>query len=140
MRQGLLLFIFMLLAAHIFGQAREVQILQLAVDFTEQRKHPEAIKVCDKLTKLMPENEDVYYLRGINKYMMEDYEGAISDFDSVLMINPNHSDSYLYRAKSKKATKNYWGAMRDYNKAKDQNCSQTVTSLAGDMVKSIFGN
>jgi tetratricopeptide (TPR) repeat protein len=86
----------------------------------------------------MPENEDVYYLRGINKFLMNDYEGAISDFDSLLILNPNHSDGYLYRAKSKKAVKDYWGAMKDYNKAKDQNFSQTVTSLAGDVVKSLF--
>jgi tetratricopeptide (TPR) repeat protein len=140
MRKGFFVIFFIVLAATTYGQAREAEILQLAVDYTEQRKHPEAIKVCDKLSKLMPQNEDVYYLRGINKYMLEDYEGAIADFDSVLLINPNHSDSYLFRAKSKKANKNYWGAMRDYNKAKDQNFSQTVTSLAGDVVKSIFGN
>ncbi len=70
--------------------------------------------------------------------MINDYEGAILDFDSVLLLNPNYSDGYLYRAKSKKAMKNYWGAMKDYNKAKDQNFSQTLTSLTGDVVKSIF--
>jgi tetratricopeptide (TPR) repeat protein len=124
--------------AHVFGQAREAEFLRIAVNYTEDNKYPEAIKVCDKLVKLMPENEDVYYLRGINKFLMNDYEGAISDFDSLLILNPNHSDGYLYRAKSKKAVKDYWGAMKDYNKAKDQNFSQTVTSLAGDVVKSLF--
>ncbi len=138
MKQGLILVFFIYMSVSAFGQARETEFLRIAVDFTEDSKHPEAIKVCDKLTRLMPENEDVFYLRGINKYMMKDYDGAISDFDSVLIINPNYSDAYLYRAKSKKALKNYWGAMKDYNKAKNQNFSQTVTSLTGDVVKSVF--
>jgi tetratricopeptide (TPR) repeat protein len=138
MKQGLVLIYFICLFTQVFSQAREAEFLNIAIDFTEERKHIEAIKVCDKLTILMPDNEDVYYLRGINKYMLNDYKGAITDFDSLLMLNPNHSDAYLYRAKSKKAMKNYWGAMKDYNKAKNQNFSQTVTSLAGDIVKSVF--
>jgi len=138
MKQGLIIVFFFYIFTNVFGQAREAEFLRIAVDFTEENKHLEAIKVCDKLTKLMPESEDVYYLRGINKYMLNDYEGAILDFDSVLLLNPNYSDGYLYRAKSKKALKNYWGAMKDYNKAKDQNFSQTVTSLTGDVIKSVF--
>lgn len=138
MKQGLIFVFFICMLANVFSQTREAEFLRIAVDFTEENKHPEAIKVCDKLTRLIPDNDDVYYLRGINRYMMNDFEGAISDFDSVLILNPNYSDAYLYRAKSKKAMKNYWGAMKDYNKAKDQNFSQTVTSLTGDMIKSVF--
>lgn len=138
MKQGFVIVFFICLFTNVFGQAREAEFLSIAVDFTEDGKHLEAIKVCDKLTKLMPDNEDVYYLRGINKYMLSEYDEAISDFDTVLLLNSNYSDAYLYRAKSKKALKNYWGAMKDYNKAKDQNFSQTVTSLTGDVVKSVF--
>lgn len=138
MKQGFIFILFIMLVANLFGQAREMEFLQLAVDYTGQKKHPEAIKVCDKLTVLLPDNGDVYYLRGVNKYMMEDYEGAIADFDVLLMLIPNHSSGYLYRAKSKKAIKDYWGAMKDYNKAKDQDFPQTVTSLFGDAVKSFF--
>ena len=70
MKQGLVFVFFICMSANVFSQDREAEFLRIAVDFTEESKHLEAIKVCDKLTKLLPENEDVYYLRGINKYML----------------------------------------------------------------------
>ncbi len=114
------------------------EYLDFAIQYTEEQKHDEAIKVCDKLLELLPSNPDVFFLRGVNKYLKHDYEGAILDFDSTLTYNPNYSDAYLYRARSKKAIRDYWGALKDYNRAKDENFYSTVSSLAGDMIKSIF--
>lgn len=112
--------------------------LNIAIEFTETGKYDAAIKLCDKLEKLDPGNTDIFYLRGVNYYLLKNYEAAINDFNTVLKLSPDHSDAYLYRAKAKKANNNLMGAMRDYNKAKDGNFSQTVTSLAGDLIKSIF--
>lgn len=112
--------------------------LSYAISYTEEQKHDEAIKTCEKLLELLPSNPDIFYLRGVNYYLKNNYEDAITDFDSVIKINPNYSDAYLYRAKSKQALKQYWSALRDYNKAKDENFYSTLSSLAGDMVSSIF--
>lgn len=123
---------------YVSAQASMNDYLNIAIEFTETGKYDAAIKLCDKLEKLDPGNTDIFYLRGVNYYLLKNYEAAINDFNTVLKLSPDHSDAYLYRAKAKKANNNLMGAMRDYNKAKDGNFSQTVTSLAGDLIKSIF--
>lgn len=122
------------------GQVEVRDYIQVALDFTENNQNLEAVKLCNKLEKAAPENPDVFYLRGINKYILKEYDGAIQDFDKTLELNPDYSDAYLYRAKARKANKDYFGAMKDYNKAKDENFSQTVSSLAGDFIQSIFSS
>jgi len=124
----------------VIGQAGINDYLLQVIDFTEKNQNQEAIKLCNKLVKLYPDNPDVYFLRGINHYIIAEYEDAINDFDQTLEIDSEYPDAYLYRAKSKKSNKNYWSALRDYNKAKNENFSQTVTSLAGDAIRSIFGS
>lgn len=120
------------------AQADLKDYIQVVVEFTETNQNLEAIKLCDKLEKTYPKNPDIYYLRGINRYVLKEYDDAILDFDKTLELDPDYSDAYLYRAKVRKANKDYFGSMKDYNKAKDQNFSQTVTSLAGDMIRSLF--
>ena len=112
--------------------------LKVVIEFTENNQNLEAVKLCDKLVGLFPENADVYFLRGINKYLLEDYDGAIQDLDKTLSLNPDYPDAHLYRAKSKKASKDYIGALRDYSIAKDKNFTQTVSSLTGDALRSFF--
>ena len=133
-----LIFILLLNSAIAGGQAEIRDYLQVIVEFTENNQNLEAIKLCNKLEKSYPENPDVYYLRGINRYLLKDYEEAVKDFDKTLNLNPEYSDAYLYRAKARKAGKDYFGAFKDYNKAKDENFTNTVTSLAGDVIRSIF--
>ncbi len=137
-RFRILLTILLTQALSIFGQPGLEDYLKVAAGFTENRQHLEAISVCDKLIGAFPENPDVYFLRGINRYMQADFEGAVDDFDKTLELFPDYPEAYLYRAKARKANKDYMGAIRDYRKAKDYNFTQTVASLTGEMVKSIF--
>ena len=135
---------FFIILLFYFGGYNAIAQVELAdymlvvVDFTETNQNIEAVKLCDKLEKSYPENPDIYYLRGVNRYLLKDYDEAIRDFDKTLELKPDYSDAYLYRAKARKESKDYFGAMKDYNKAKDQNFSQTITSLAVDMIRSIF--
>ncbi len=122
------------------GQANISNYLKQVIEFTESNQNQEAIKLCDKLTKLYPENPDVYFLRGLNHYITKNYETAVSDFDKTLDINSDYPDAHLYRAKAKKANGKYFAAFRDYNKAKNQNFSQTVADLAGDFMRSVFAS
>jgi tetratricopeptide (TPR) repeat protein len=137
MKKTLLFYLLIFPLASAWAQTFN-EYLDYAIEYTEEKKHDEAIKVCNKLLETWPSNADIFFLRGVNKYLKSDYEGAIHDFDSTLSLNPNHSDAYLFRAKSKRALKDYWGAFRDLNKAKDENFYSTISSLAGDMVRSFF--
>ena len=134
------LIVLLIRAWSVSGQAGLQDYLQMAAGFTENNQNLEAIKLCDKLIVAYPENPDVFFLRGINRYVIKECEEAVKDFTRVLELDPNYPDAHLYRAKARKDCKDYFGAMRDYNRAKDKNFSQTVTSLAGDMIKSLFSN
>lgn len=138
--KGILSLVFVLLIRSLaFSSSADLDdYIKVIAGFTENKQNLEAVKLCDRLISSNPEAPDLYFLRGINRYFLEDYEGAVQDFDKTLELDPNYPDVYLYRAKAKKAGKNYFGAMRDYSKAKDRNFSQTVTSLAGDMFRSLF--
>ena len=139
-RHYILVLFALLLGPTLRGQASVQEYLQVAAGFTESRQHLEAVKVCDKLAATYPDNADVFFLRGINHFMLNDFQKAIADFTETLDLDPDYPDAHLYRAKARKANKDYLGALRDYNQAKDQNFSQTVTSLAGDMIRSLFSD
>jgi len=131
--------VIMVISFQLFARAQSpAEYLDFAIKYTEEQKYDEAIKVCNKLLKMLPSNPDIFYLRGVNYFLKSDYETAIINFDSAININSGFSDAYLYRAKSKRALKNYWGALRDYNRAKNENFYSTISSLAGDVIKSIF--
>ena len=60
---------------------------------------------------------DDYYNKGISKFNIKDYKGAISEFSKTIILNPNYADAYINRGISKKKTLDYTGAITDYNKA-----------------------
>lgn len=138
MRYALSLVFIIITISNLTAQSQVEEILSYAIEFTESNRNEEAIRVCDKLADLLPDNPDIFFLRGVNKYLLKDFDGAISDFNSVLEMNPNHTDAYLFRAKSKKGNGNYLGALRDYNNARSKNFYETISSLANDFMISLF--
>jgi len=58
-----------------------------------------------------------YYNKGISKFNIKDYKGAISEFNKTIILNPNYADAYINRGIAKKKTLDYTGAITDYNKA-----------------------
>jgi tetratricopeptide (TPR) repeat protein len=138
MRNALSIVFTIITVTNLIGQSQVEEFLNYAIEFTESNRNEEAIRVCDKLADLLPDNPDIYFLRGVNKYLLSDFDGAISDFNSVIQMNPNYTDAYLFRAKSKKGNRNYLGALRDYNNARNENFYETISSLANDFMISLF--
>ena len=46
-------------------------------------------------------NSDAYVNRGISKYVLQDYQGAIADYSKAIELNPNYSEAYVNRGSSK---------------------------------------
>lgn len=67
----------------------------------------------------LDKNFSVAYLnRAYTKYSMEDYQGALADYDMAILLNPRASPrTYNNRAMTQYALGNYQAALRDINQA-----------------------
>lgn len=57
------------------------------------------------------------FLRGVAKYYLGDYHGAIGDFDAGLVLNPYFSELYLFRGISSQLLNDYATARLNYEQA-----------------------
>ncbi len=68
-----------------------------------------------------PQYRDAYFLRGVTKYCLKDYDGAILDFTKVVELGPTNKvengSAFVARGLCKFALKDYNGAMADYDEA-----------------------
>jgi tetratricopeptide (TPR) repeat protein len=55
--------------------------------------------------------------RGLTKYKLGDYQGAIQDYNQALRLDSTYTYAYNNRGIAKKNLKDYQGAIQDYNKA-----------------------
>ena len=58
------------------------------------------IITCVSLTAAYCQTADDYYNRGLSKYDLQDYRGAISDYSKAIELNPNYA-AYVNRGLSK---------------------------------------
>jgi tetratricopeptide (TPR) repeat protein len=89
----------------------------------EEGDYKNAIKFYNKAIPLIPTITSIYYYRGCSKQYLEDYKGAVEDFDKSIEIGASNRDlSYYQRSKIKSHKlhdKN--GALQDLNKAIELN-------------------
>lgn len=58
-----------------------------------------------------------YVSRGISKFRIQDFKGAIADYDKAINSDSNHIDAYFERGFTKNKNKDYPGAYLDFDKA-----------------------
>ena len=58
-----------------------------------------------------------YCERGLAKYKLEDYLGAITDYTKALEIDPQFELAYCFRGNAKSKLEDYVGTIEDYTKA-----------------------
>ena len=63
-----------------------------------------------------PKLAECYYLRALQKYILQNRESALKDFDMAIQYNPDYADAYYYRAAIKRDNKDA-GFVDDYKKA-----------------------
>ena len=67
-----------------------------------------------------------YNDKGDKKYDLEDYKGAIADYNKAIQLKPDYALAYYNRGITKSDLKDYKGAITDYNKAIQLNPSDTL--------------
>jgi tetratricopeptide (TPR) repeat protein len=83
---------------------------------SEQRAQPSAA-VTPPATRPVNSTAVAHYDRGCDKYLKEDYKGAIRDIDKAIQLDPNYADAYQCRGLSYSALQDYKLAVKDYDKA-----------------------
>lgn len=63
-----------------------------------------------------PELAECYFIRALQKYILQNREGALKDFNSAISHNPNYAEAYYYRAAIKRDFKDE-AFIEDYRKA-----------------------
>lgn len=63
-----------------------------------------------------PKLAECYYIRALQKYILQNRESALKDFDLAIQHNPNYAEAYYYRAAIKRDFKDE-GFVDDYKKA-----------------------
>lgn len=81
----------------------------------------EIIDWCNKLIKLRPNEDEIYFIRGSNYQRLEKYEQAIKDISEAIIINPDVADYYERRGFSYAMLGIYNEATKDYSKAIELN-------------------
>jgi tetratricopeptide (TPR) repeat protein len=89
----------------------------------EEGDYKNAVKFYNKAISLLPTITSIYYYRGCSKQYLEDYKGAVEDFDKGIEIGASNRDlSYYQRSKIKShKLRDKNGALQDLNKAIELN-------------------
>ncbi len=78
---------------------------------------PPPVDYSAKAMQTNVETEPQYFERGVARYMLQDYTGALADFNEVIIRNPKNGEAYLYRGRCKKELKDTKSAIADFEKA-----------------------
>ncbi len=87
-----------------------------AFAYTQLGDYEKAQQDLDRACQLDPENEQVFYVRGMFLMDRQEPELALRDFDRVLSIADNHDDARLRRAATLLYLKRQEEALKDYGK------------------------
>jgi tetratricopeptide (TPR) repeat protein len=78
----------------------------------------ESLARCNKGIKLYPKDSELYMMRArLKEDKLQDYRGAMADYDRAIQISPKNLYYYYERAQFKAdKLRDYKGAMADYNR------------------------
>ncbi len=86
-------------------------------DNYEQGNYQDAINDFTNALKIVPNDAESYYARGLAKDNLGDHQGAIADFTKAIENNPQERYAYLNRGVAKAKLEDYQGAVVDHTKA-----------------------
>ncbi|CAN5609000.1 hypothetical protein BH11BAC3_BH11BAC3_28650 [soil metagenome] len=67
-----------------------------------------------------------YFESGLKKDRLQDFKGAIEDYNKAIEINPIYQEVYVMRGSAKYLLGDFYAALRDFNKAIDINPKYAV--------------
>ncbi len=71
---------------------------ELPLNEFQVKTHFQSIENYSKLISQSPDNESLYFGRGIDFALLQDYESALKDFNKVIELNQRNTNAYFARA------------------------------------------
>lgn len=102
-----------------FNPSDEIIVYNRARAFSENERYDLALKDYDNFFSSGNQQAADYNERGVVKYFLKDYPGAIIDFSKAIEMDAVRPNFYVNRANSKGELNDYIGAISDYTKAVD---------------------
>lgn len=124
----------------------QAYVIRATAKFTAKydvEQHKEALADYDIAIKLNPNAVEIYYTRANMKLVLDDYKGAIEDFDKIISLSPEFSSSfniYKSRADAKYSIKDYNGTIEDYSKIIELNPEDEMAYINRGRVKRMIGD
>lgn len=97
-----------------FSQVNTKRFLAMGRTDLFNDNYTESIKNLTVAVNAAPNKFEPYFYRGLAKYSLGDYNGAIADLNRSISINAYFSYSYLYRGLCKQQQKRFHEALKDY--------------------------
>ncbi len=114
MRKIFILISFIIIIFSSFAQVNTQRFLAMGRTDLFNDNYTESIKNLTVAIKAAPNKFEPYFFRGLAKYSLGDYEGAILDFNQSIKINPYFSYNYQYRGICKSQLSRYPEALKDF--------------------------
>jgi tetratricopeptide (TPR) repeat protein len=130
MKNNIKIFIstFILITSNIYGQTfsevkdEYIKLLESSQEKSKNNNLNGAISDYSRMIQLTTSDmpRDIksypYFMRANGKVLLNDYRGAISDYDKAIEFDPLNAEAYSYRANAKRTIEDFSGAIDDFNK------------------------
>ena len=80
----------------------------------ENGNYEKSIELYNRAESMGLSNKELYHARGLSRIKVEDWVGAIEDFDEALAIDPSYADAFWGRAIARSHIGDVLGAIADY--------------------------
>ena len=101
-----------------------IKLFDEAIQLSEKEEWSAAIAKWDEVIPLLSDNEaraPAFNIRGIAKSRMDDYAGAVADYDQALEIDPQYAEAYGNRGVAKSQMGKHMSAITDYDRSLELN-------------------
>ncbi len=99
-----------------------------------------AIDSYNRVIQLQPDRADNYYLRGKNRYKLNNKQGAIDDFNKAIQLQPNYINAYVVRGVVRASMGNNKDAIADYDQAIALKPNSATSYYERGIAKSYLGD
>ena len=105
----------------LFSQRNVDLMIVQTQQFLVDGNYINAIKIANEIVIIKPYLYEPFFLRGVSKFYLEDFYGALSDLDKSIELKANSPRAYHYRALTKERMSDFDGALLDFQNALYQN-------------------